>query len=177
METYIARHPLRRLFAGITEQTFQGSLGVVDPNLIEYLTTLLLRFIHVDAIWSLRDQNGKRLKDVTDMLLEAGREGRSIAAMRNAYQHVGDYILFWVGTYPEELKRLQGWTRKDCLLDYHEQGKRSYWIASQYDDEPYQAEAPVLLRLSERFELCAYGLGQVRRAWEKEATLGSAKLL
>ncbi len=45
------------------------------------------------------------------------------------------------------------------------QGKRSYLIASSYDDEPYQQEAPVLRRLSQDFELCAYGLSQVRREW------------
>ena len=46
-------------------------------------------------------------------------------------------------------------------------GKRSYYIASTFEDDPYREEAQVLRRLSEGFELCAYGLNQVRREWER----------
>jgi hypothetical protein len=53
------------------------------------------------------------------------------------------------------------------MLDYLEQGKRSYYIASTFEDEPYQEEAPILRRLSEDFELCSVGLNQVRKEWEK----------
>ena len=56
---------------------------------------------------------------------------------------------------------------KDAFVDYCSQGKRSYFIASRFDDEPFQEEAPVLRRLSEQFELCAYGLSQVRKEWEQ----------
>ena len=60
--------------------------------------------------------------------------------------------------------------RKDHLLDYLQQGKRSYRIASEYDDEPYREEAPVLRRLSDEFELCSVGLQQVRKVWERPLT-------
>src|SRR5262245_5108123 len=33
-----ADHPLRRLFAGLTEQTFMNVLGVADPGLVDYLS-------------------------------------------------------------------------------------------------------------------------------------------
>jgi hypothetical protein len=57
--------------------------------------------------------------------------------------------------------------RKDALIDYCEQGKRSYYIASTFADEPFQDEAKVLRRLSEQFELCAFGLNRVRHEWEE----------
>ena len=38
---------------------------------------------------------------------------------------------------------------------------------SGFDDEQFRQEAPVLRRLSDEFMLCAYGLNQVRREWEK----------
>ena len=47
-------HPLRRLFAGITEQTFMTELGVADAQLVDYLSLLLSRFVHIDAIFALR---------------------------------------------------------------------------------------------------------------------------
>ena len=52
---YNPEHPLRRLFAGLTEQTFMSSLGVADPQLVDYLSTLLSRFVHLDVIHRFRD--------------------------------------------------------------------------------------------------------------------------
>ncbi|HZT78993.1 MAG TPA: hypothetical protein VFA26_02125 [Gemmataceae bacterium] len=161
-------HPLRRLFAGLTEQTFLVTLGIGDPPLVDYLSELLARFIHVDAIYRLRDATGRRLEEVAEMMLEAEAlpaEGRT---RREVHRHIGDFTLFWTGVYPEVLDRLRSAFRKDHFIDYCEQGKRSYWIASTFDDEPYREEAPVLRRLSGQFELCAYGLNQVRREWERQ---------
>ena len=43
-------HPLRRLFAALAEQTFLETLGIGDPQLIDYLSALLSRFLHMDAV-------------------------------------------------------------------------------------------------------------------------------
>jgi hypothetical protein len=160
-------HPLRRLFAGLTEQTFMAALGVADPPLTDYLSCLLSRFIHLDAIFRQRGPKG-RVEEVVDMMIEAEAmppEGRT---RREAHRHIGDFTLFWTGVYPEALRRLRSPLTRDHFIDYCEQGKRSYYIASTFDAEPFQEEAPVLRRLSAEFELCAYGLSQVRREWEKQ---------
>src|SRR5262245_222646 len=161
------RHPLRRMFTALTEQTFIGSLGVGDPKLTDYLADLLTRFVHIESIWSLRSTQGKRLTEVAEMMAEAEVEGRSIDSTREFHRHIGDFTLFWTGAYPEAIGQLRAPLSKDHLIDFPEAGKRSYWIASQYDDEPYREEASVLRRLSEHFDMCAYGLGQVRREWQK----------
>lgn len=160
-------HPIRRHFAGLTEQTFVASLGVGDPQLCDYLSEMLVRFLHIDAIYRLRDTRGKRLEEVVDMMFEAESlppEGRT---RREVHRHIGDFTLFWTGVYPEAVNRLRSLLTKDHFVDYCEQGKRSYWIASTFEQEPYRDEAPILRRLSEGFELWAYGLGQVRREWER----------
>ncbi len=160
-------HPLRRLFAGLAEHTFLDRLGIGDPPLIDYLSLLLSRFIHIDAIYRLCDTRGRRLEEVADMLLEAQAlppEGRT---RREIYRHIGDFTLFWTGLYPEALGKLRSALTKDHFVDYCEQGKRSYYIASTFEDEPYREEAVVLRRLSTEFELCAYGLNEVRREWER----------
>ena len=159
-------HPLRRLFAGLTEQTFQGELGVADPSLTDYLSALLSRFIHLDAVFRLH-AGGKSLEQVADMMVQAEAlpvEGRT---RREVHRHIGDFTLFWTGVYPEALRRLRASHCKDNFIDYCGQGKRSYYIASTFEDDPFREEAPVLRRLSADFELCAYGLSQVRREWEK----------
>jgi hypothetical protein len=164
---YNPEHPLRRLFAGLTEQTFLETLGFGDPSLIDYLSLLLSRFVHIDAIYSLRNTTGRRLEEVADMLLEAECLPPGGRTSREFHRHIGDFTLFWTGVYPEALKRLRSVMSKDCFINYCEQGKRSYYIASTYEDDPYRAEAPVLRRLSEQFELCAYGLNQVRKEWQR----------
>ena len=160
-------HPLRRLFAGVTEQTFQSRFGLADPPLIDYLSALLSRFVHVDAIHALRNAVGERLEYVADMVFEVTQlpaEGRTT---REVHRHIGDFTLFWTGVYPEALARMRSKHCKDYFVDYCSQGKRSYFLASQFEDDPYREESAVLRRLSHECELCAYGLHEVRREWER----------
>lgn len=164
---YNPNHPLRRLFAGLTEHAFMESIGMGDPPLVDYISLLLSRFVHISQIYRLRDATGKKLEEVAEMLIEAESLPASGRTSREVHRHIGDFTLFWTGVYPEALKRLQSVINRDHLIDYCEQGKRSYYIASTYEDDPYKEEAPVLRMLSENFELCAFGLGQVRREWER----------
>jgi hypothetical protein len=160
-------HPLRRLFGGLTEHAFMQSLGLADPQLTDYLSELLSRFVSMNAVFRLRDAQGSPLEEVAAMLIEAEAmppEGRT---RREYHRHIGDFTLFWTGVYPEALKKLRHAMTRDSFIDYCEQGKRSYYIASTFEEEPYRQEAPVLRRLSEGFELVAYGLTQVRREWER----------
>ena len=160
-------HPLRRLFAGLTEHTFIDTLGLGDPPLVDYLSELLSRFIHMDDIFRLKSAGGKRLEEVVEMVIEAEALPAQGRTRREFHRHVGDFTLFWTGVYPEALQRLKSVLSKDHFIDYCEQGKRSYYIASTFEEDPYQAEAPVLRRLSQEFEICAYGLTQVRHEWER----------
>ena len=156
---------LHRFFAGLSEQTFQTRLGVADPPLVDYISRLLTRFIHTEAIFRMRDLAGRRLLEIAEMLAEA--EARIGLARREAHCHVGDFVLFWSGVYPEALGRLQGPDTKDHLLDFNAQGKRAYYIASTIPGDDPQAEEGVLRRLSHEFEMCQYGLREVRREWER----------
>ena len=156
---------LRRFFAGLTEYAFHSRLGVADPPLVDYLSELLVRFVRYDELYPVRSPRGERLVQVSDMLAEAAhREG---SARQRVHRHIGDFTLFWTGVYPEVADNLRR-GGKDALLDYQQQGKRAYWIASTIPVEVEKEVAPaeVLKRLSEQFELCVYGLSEVRRQWE-----------
>jgi hypothetical protein len=156
-------HPLHRLFRGITEHTFMAELGIGDPGIVGYVANLLARFVPSDAVWWIRDAQGRRLPQVTAMVAEA--ETATDAGRRlECHRHVGDFTLFWTGLYPEALVKLQGRDSPDHLVNYQLQGKRSYYLASTLDDGD---EAPLLRRLSHEFELCAFGLSRIRREWER----------
>src|ERR1044071_3705849 len=66
-----AEHPLRRLFAGLAEHAFLSHLRVADPPLIDYLSALLSRFVHFDAVYRLRGDTGRPLTEVVDMVMQA----------------------------------------------------------------------------------------------------------
>ena len=167
-------HSLHRLFRGITEHTFLTELGIGDPGLVGYVANLLACFVPSDAIWLLRDAEGRRVKEVAAMVAEA-ESAREAERRLECHRHVGDFTLFWTGVYPEALSQLQRVESADHLIDYQRQGKRSYYLASTLEDS---AQAPVLRRLSHEFELCAFGLSRVRREWEKheaETTKGPTR--
>ena len=155
-------HPLHRLFRGLTEHTFLNELGIGDPSLVGYVANLLARFVPSQAVWKIRDDQGRRATEVAAMIAEAEAAAEP-GRRRECHAHVGDFTLFWTGVYPEALGTLRGAHSADSLVDYQRQGKRSYYLASTLDGE----RAPVLRRLSDQFELCAFGLSRVRREWER----------
>lgn len=165
-------HPLLRLFRGMTESTFMTELGIGDPRLVGYVANLLARFVPSQTVWWIRDGDGRRLTEVTAMVAEA--ESASNAAHRcDCHRHVGDFTLFWTGVYPEALAKFQAVDSRDHLINYQLQGKKSYYLASTLDDD----QGAVLRRLSDQFELCAFGLSRVRREWEKFAAESSGDSL
>jgi hypothetical protein len=150
------------MFRGMTESAFLTELGIGDPKLVGYVANLLACFAASQMIWRLRDRQGRRLTEVAAMVAEA-ESSPDDERRREYHRHVGDYTLFWTGVYPEALAKLQSRGSSDHLIDYQQQGKRSYYLASTLAGEL----APVLRRLSDQFELCAFGLSRVRREWEK----------
>ncbi len=162
-------HPLRRLFAGLVENALYADVGMCEPAVADYLVDLLTDFVHVDRVCMLKNAGGKRIEDVAEMLTDAsvGFNVKGRTRDRIVHKHIGDYTLFWSGVYPENLKHLKSAKHSDHLVDYLKQGKRSYAIASELSAEQTDPPAAVLRRLSDNFEFCVYGLGLVRKGWER----------
>jgi hypothetical protein len=156
---------IERFFRGISEFIFHTKLGVVDVQLVDYVGDLLLRFVRVDSLYSLRQSDGRRAKHLVQMVAEAER--RIGLAKREVYRHVGDFTLFWSGMYPESLAAQQNHPASaDRFLDYCRQGKRAYAIAAEIEGGEDRPPSELIQRMSEQFEMCAYGLREVRRHWE-----------
>ncbi|WP_165248782.1 hypothetical protein [Paludisphaera soli] len=164
-------HPLHRLFRGLTESTFMTELGVGDPSLVGYVSNLLASFAPTQAIGRIRDRQGRPLFEVARILAEA-ESAEDEERRCECHRHVGDFTLFWTGLYPDAVKRLAA-DSADGLLDYQQQGKRSYYLASTLAGS--QDERPVLRRLSEHFELCAFGLSRVRQELDKLEVEGASR--
>ncbi len=169
------RFPLRDFFAGVAQYTFETRLGVADPPLVDYITDLLTRFIHSDSLFAVRGLAGNRLGQLGEMLIEA--EARLGDSRREVHRHVGDFTLFWTGVYPEALREGSTKAYQDRFVDYCTQGKRAYYIASTIPSDKVDVQSEVLERLSEEFELCAFGLNEARKEWERRDPGGPSQLV
>ena len=129
-----SENQLKNMFSGLAEQTFEVDYGIADPPLIDYLADMLVRFVRLDAVFAIRDEVGRRLDQVVDMLHEA--ECREAEPRREVHRHIGDFTLFWTGVYPEGLLQLKQLDRPDCWVNYPETGKRCYLIASSDEGKP-----------------------------------------
>ena len=163
---------LDRFFTGLSEYVFHSQLGVVDTQLVDYVSDLLVRFSRTDTMHRVRMLDGRRATEVVAMVAEA--EQRLGEARREVHRHIGDYTLFWTGVYPEALREMQSKDTPDRFVSYCAQGKRAYRIASDISGESRQVSSDLLMRLSDQFEMCAYGLREIRREWERRDNDGSS---
>ncbi len=163
---------LDRFFVGLTEFVFHSQLGVVDTQMVDYVSQLLVRFTRLDSLQKVRQIDGRPATEVVSLVCEA--ENRIGSARREVHRHIGDFTLFWSGVYPEALREMQAPDKRDCFLNYCAQGKRAYKIASSIASDEPTATADLLARMSEQFEMCAYGLREIRREWERRDEDGSS---
>jgi len=169
------RSTIERFFSGLSEYIFQSKLGVVDVQLVDYISDMMLRFVRLDSINRVRRSNGRPATELFQMLDEA--EKRIGLAKRDVHRHIGDVTLFWSGMYPERLRRLKPERSRDGFLDYCKQGKRAYAIAAEIEGDENRPSSDLLHQLSNEFEMCAYGLREVRREWERGPSDGGPLLL
>lgn len=163
-------HPLKLLFTGLVEHAFFADLGICDPKLTDYVSELLVTFVHVDNIVLARDAQGRPVTEVAEIFTkwESTNDLPATIRDRTLHRRIGDYTLFWTGVYPERMKRSAGRSWRDRAAEYVSFGKRSYAIASELTPPDTLPPPDLLRRLSEDFEFCVHGLGLVRHGLENQ---------
>lgn len=138
------------------------------PEVEHYLVNLLVKFLHQDHIFSIKDSAGKRVTSVAEMLEygDVRLRADSFKAEREVHRHVGDFLLFWSGVFPEFLPSLAAPGTKDMPLNCVRQGQASYGIAGSFDHSPYESEARIFRRLSDRFVVYQRSLSLIRASFE-----------
>jgi hypothetical protein len=160
--------PIRVYFAEAVHDAMDRYANLSDIEVENYLTRMLVEFLRMDGIYGLKDKSGRRVGSVSEMLCEGDirLNADSFGREREVHRHIGDFLLFWSGLFPEYLPNLKSPAGKDALIDPVGQGRMSYHVASTFEYEPYGSEAKVLRKLSEKFETYQYGLGIVRAGFE-----------
>ena len=171
LQTVGRDHPLRHFFTDMVRRRFDVDVRLPDPHLAAYISRLLVDFTHVDNLYRVRDSRGRRLEDIGEMLLESNPllEASSFDREREVRKHVGDYVLFMTGLFPESLSGRQRFRqmRLDVFVDYMKAGKESYKVVAAFDQFEYKDEAPLFRKLAENFELCVFGLNLVKQDLER----------
>lgn len=159
-------HPLELFFQQAVRNSYEGKLGLNDPDATAYVARLLCEFSESDKLYMVRDEMGRPIDELTVMMEAADPvhgTAPSFDAERALRKHIGDYALFVAGMYPEAMgssRRLR--RHHPSLGELIQAGKESYYIVSQFNLFEYEQEAPLFARLSDRFERYILGLTLVR---------------
>ena len=162
-------HPLRAFLGDALHESLNHRLGIDEGDDVrDYLVQMLVRFLHHDSIFDIRNALGRRVESVTEMVAEGDirLNADSFEREREVHQHIGDFLLFWSGVFPEFLQFIKAPTSRDVVLDVVEQGRFSYHVASTFEYPPHQLEAQTLKKLSARFVEYQYGLRLVRASFD-----------
>jgi hypothetical protein len=159
-------HPLEPFFQQAVRNSYEGKLGLNDPDVTAYVARLLCEFSQSDKLYQVRDELGHPIEELTEMMEASDPvhgSAPSFDAERALRKYIGDYALFVAGMYPEaggsDRRRRR---HHPSLSELIQAGKESYYIVSQFNLFEYEQEAPLFARLSDRFERCILGLTLVR---------------
>jgi hypothetical protein len=159
-------HPLQQLFIELVGRHYAEEIGIRDPQIVSYVSSLMAEFCDVEQLFKIRTAAGRPLTDVGEMLMESDPvygPAPSFDRERQVRKHIGDYTLFFAGMFPESINhfRLRR-HRLENFIEWMKAGKESYYIVSKFEDFEYTKVAPLFARLSQHFEQCVYGLNLVK---------------
>jgi hypothetical protein len=168
-------HPLEPFFHQAVRESYEGKLGLHDPDVIAYVSRVLCDFSEIDSLYRARDTAGHPMEELNAMMLAADPvhgTAPSFDAERSLRKYIGDYALFVAGMVPEAIDTgADERTRRPTLGELIRVGKESYYIVSQFNVFEYKKEAPLFTRLSEQFERYILGLALVREEMGKRLSL------
>jgi len=156
-------HPMQRFFAEALQDALQVRLNLGNSDRVQlYLSGMLMRMLHQDAAFAIRNAEGQPVRTISEMVLEGDIRYRatSFKREREVHRHIGDLMLFWTGIFPEAIPAIK--KGADATLDPTAQGIESYQIAGSFSYDPFTEEAPVLKELGQNFEAYQYALALIR---------------
>ena len=158
---------VRKFFHWAARRSF-WDLDIRESRVTDYIADVLTNFVRTENLYPFRNQRGERLETIAEMLLEANLitlSGGTLQREREIRKHIGDYVLFMAGIFPEYIKRRS-------LFDYYlEEGAKAYWSVSELDRALLRPGAMLFQELASRFELYVGALNYMRKAFFRD-TLG-----
>jgi len=172
-------HPLEPFFQQVVRNSYEGKLGLHDPDVTGYVAHLLCEFSQTDKLYQVRDPKGHPVEELEAMILAADPVNgfaSSFDAERAMRKYIGDYALFVGGLYPEANVPGSRKGQHASLSELIHAGKESYFIVSQFNMFEYEKEAPLFARLADGFERCILGLSLVREELRRRKALPAPEM-
>ncbi len=171
-------NPLEPFFLQAVRDSYEGKLGLHDPDVINYVARVLCDFSETDSLFRGPDGAGHPMEELQAMTLASdpvNGSAPSFDAERAMRRYLGDYALFVAGMVPEAIDTgsVGEHLRRPTLGELIKLGKESYFIVSQFNVFEYKKEAPLFTRLSDQFERYILGLALVREEMGKRLALPS----
>ena len=158
-------HPLEPFFQQAVRNSYDGKLGLNDPDVTDYVARLLCEFSESENLYKVRDEMGRPIEELEEMMVARTRfTERLHRSMRNARcaSTSATTRCLWPACIPRPWAQAPHAPPLPTLSDLIRAGKESYFIVSQFNLFEYKQEAPLFARLSDGFERCILGLTLVR---------------
>ena len=163
---------LHQFFGNMTRKSF-AELWIWDETVIDYLAEMLARFARSENLYRIKRMTGERLETVVEMLIEINRpldlEGladKSPVWERTVRQHIGDYTMFMVGIFRENVER------RGVISYYMTEGPKAYRSVSELDRLLYRPGAALFEKLSRDFEYLTGALTYMKKVHFRSAASG-----
>jgi hypothetical protein len=170
-------HPLEPFFHHEVTATFEGKLGLNDPEIAAYIAKVLCSFSENDRLFLRRGLAGHTREELQAMVLASdpvNGTASSFDAERAMRKYIGDYALFVAGMLPEAIgEDPSSRGNRPTIGELIRAGKESYYIVSQFNVFEYKKEAPIYARLYQQFERYVLGLALVREELSKRMALAA----
>ena len=154
----------RDFFSGLVHDRFPKEILVGGPPMEAYIVGLLEEFTVAERLYVILDSRGRRIFTLDHLLLDSDHingTAPSFEYERMRRKFIGDLILFFMGAFPEGIKRHP--LLNPCSLTALESvAAKNYLIASTFDESENVQEAATLSLLSRHFTLCAFGISYMR---------------
>ncbi|MFZ0394811.1 MAG: hypothetical protein WAL73_13205, partial [Terracidiphilus sp.] len=124
-------NPLEQFFRQAVRNSYEGKLGLNDPDVTSYVAHVLCEFSRSDKLYKVRDELGRPVADLEAMMAAAdpvNGTAPSFDAERMIRKHIGDYALFVAGMYPEAAGARRCRRPHPSLQELVHAGKESYYI-------------------------------------------------
>lgn len=173
-------HPLEAFFHHEVTTTFEGKLGLKDPEIAAYVARVLCDFSEQNAPFVGSSHHGHSLEELVAMVAASDPvhgTAPSFDVERSMRKYIGDYSLFVAGMVPEAIDPdSEAGRRRPSLGELIRAGKESYYVVSQFNVFEYRREAPLFARLSEQFERYVLGLALVREELGRRLQLAAPRV-
>ena len=161
-------HPLESFFYQAVRSSYEGKLGLSDPEMTLYVARMLCEFSEPANLSKLHEASAHTIEAFEQLVRDSdpvNGTAPSFEAERTMRKYIGDSTLFIAGLCLDTVEEGEAISAGDqaMLEELIRIGKQSYLVVSHFNVYEYEKEAPLFARLSEQFERCVLGLSLIRK--------------